>query len=188
MAHSNIITMYAESTSSERVNLLMNHYSEFPELVDGYTDGLLYMIETEKDCTWQKEKGELGVRVHTGKGPNDPTATRAIRQVMTKAALLSCDFSGGVLDGVVHVEDFKSAAYTLREMRRDYALFKSQLAILGASKDIFERYLCGEKLLAELAEEQYITYESAQQKMHRMRDKVKKQVVWFMEKMGGVCN
>lgn len=187
MTNFKFITMYAKAASSERVNMIMKHYPEFLDLVEGYTDGLLYMIETEKDSIWQKEKEKLEVRVQTGKGPSDPTAILAIRHVMTKAALVSCDFSEGILDGVEHMEDLKSVAYILRKMRQDYMLFKDQLVILGSSKELFERYLCRETSLAELAEEQHITYESMQQKMYRLRTKVKMQVVGFMDrKSGGV--
>lgn len=183
----NLVIVYAKSTPSEKVDLIMKRYPVFLNQVESYTAGLLYMIEAEKDSTWQKEKGELGVRVQAGGGPGDPTATLAIRHVMTKEALINCDFSGDVLDGVASGEVFKSDAYTLRKMRQDYMLFKDQLVILGADKELFERYLCGEMSLAELAEEQHITYESAQQKMHRMRAKVKMQVVGFMDrKTGGV--
>ena len=178
---------YAKSTPSEKVNLIMKNYSEFLNLVDVHTDGLLYMIEAEKESIWQKEKGELGVRVQAGGGPGDPTATLAIRHVMTKEALINCDFSGDVLDGVASGEVFRSDAYTLRKMRQDYMLFKDQLVILGADKELFEKYLRKEKTLTEIAEEQHILYESAQQKMNRMRSKMRLQVTAFMDrKTGGV--
>ena len=160
----------------------MKHYPEFLDLVDGDTDGLLYMIEVEKDCTWHKQKGELGVRVQTGTGPSDPTATLAIRRVMTRTALIECDFSGGVLDGVVCGEEFKRRACILREMRQDYALFKSLLVVLGPNRQLFEGYLCKEKTLTEIAEEQQIAYESVQQKMNRLRSKMRLQVTAFMDR------
>ena len=51
-----------------------------------------------------------------------------------------------------------------------------------------EKYLCGEKNLVDIAEEQGITYESAQQKIHKIRSKVKKQVIGFMDgRMGGIA-
>lgn len=106
---------------------------------------------------------------------------------MTKEALIKCDFSGGVLDGVANAEAFKSDAYTLRKMRQDYMLFKDQLIILGADKELFEKYLRKEKTLIEIAEEQHILYESTQQKMNRMRSKMRLQVTAFMDrKTGGV--
>lgn len=100
---------------------------------------------------------------------------------MTKAALIDCDFSGGVLDSVVCREELKRKACILREMRQDYALFKSLLVVLGPNRQLFEQYLRKEKTLTEIAEEQHILYESAQQKMNRMRSKMRLQVTVFME-------
>ena len=55
-------------------------------------------------------------------------------------------------------------------------------------KETFEKYLRREKTLIDIAEEQGITYESAQQKIHRIRLRVKNQVVGFMDgKMGGIA-
>lgn len=79
-------------------------------------------------------------------------------------------------------------AYLLRDMRKDYELFNRQLSILGTEKETFEKYLRREKTLIDIAEEQGITYESAQQKIHRIRLRVKNQVVGFMDgKMGGIA-
>lgn len=98
-------------------------------IVDGYTDGLRYMIEAEKDSNSRNDIAELGVRVQTGGMTSDPTAKHAIRNVMTRDALINCDFSGDVLDGVDHPEAYMKDAYILKDMRRDYKLFNSQLCI-----------------------------------------------------------
>ena len=50
------------------------------------------MIEAEKDSNRRREMGELGVRVQSGTIGN-PTANKAIRNVMTREALIKCDFS-----------------------------------------------------------------------------------------------
>jgi len=47
--------------------------------------------------------------------------------------------------------------------------------------EIFEKYLCGQKTLTDIAEEQSITYESAQQKVHKIRRRLKEQVIKFMD-------
>ena len=92
------------------------------------------------------------------------------------------------MDGVDRAEEFIRDAYLLRDMRKDYELFNRQLSILGTEKDTFEKYLRREKSLDDIAEEQGITYESAQQKIHKIRTRVKKQVVGFMDgKMGGIA-
>ena len=63
-------------------------------------------IEAEKDSNSRQNIGELGVRVQTGGMTSDPTAKHAIRNVMTRDALINCDFSGDVLDGVDHPEAY----------------------------------------------------------------------------------
>lgn len=188
MAEKNMIKIYVDASSAKRVDIIIKHYTDFMGIVDGYTEGLRYMIECEKESNSHRELGDLGVRVQTGGTTSDPTAKKAIRNVMTREAIINCDFSGDVMDGVDRAEEFMRDAYLLRDMRKDYDLFNRQLSILGTEKETFEKYLRREKTLIDIAEEQGITYESAQQKIHRIRRKVKKQVVGFMDgKMGGIA-
>ena len=59
---------------------------------------------------------------------------------------------------------------------------------MGAEKDVFEKYLTGEMSLSDIAELQNISYESAQQKIHKIRSRVRRQVIGFMDgKMGGIA-
>ena len=72
---------------------------------------------------------------------NDITANTAINNVMTKDAIIACDFSGDVLEGVDRGEEFQRDAYTLRSMRTDFALFNRQLGILSGNElRIFKGY------------------------------------------------
>ena len=103
-----------------------------------------------------------------------------ISNVMTRDALIKCDFSGGVMYGVERAEEFMQNAYLLKNMRNDYELFRGQLSSLGNEKQIFEQYLRGKKSLNDIALEQGISYESAQQKMHKLRCSIKKRVVGYM--------
>ena len=122
MAEKNMIKEYIGSSADKRVDIIMKNYTRFMGIVDGYIDGLRYMIEAEKDSNSRKNIGELGVRVQTGGMTSDPTAKHAIRNVMTRDALINCDFSGDVLDGVDHpeaymkdssVDELSCAAYRL---------------------------------------------------------------------------
>ena len=188
MAEKNLIKIYVDASSAKRVDIIIKHYTDFIGIVDGYTEGLRYMIESEKDSNSHRELGDLGVRVQTGGSTSDPTAKKAIRNVMTREALINCDLSGDVMEGVDRAEEFIRDAYLLRDMRKDYELFNRQLSILGTEKETFEKYLRREKTLIDIAEEQGIIYESAQQKIHKIRLRVKKQVVGFMDgKMGGIA-
>ena len=186
MAERNLFKKYMKANSSKRVDIIIDHYSDFLEIVDGYTDGLRYMIESEKESNRRKEMGDLGVRIQSG-SLGDPTGNQAIRNVMTREALINCDFSGDVMNGVDRVDEFVEHAYLLRDMRNDYELFTRQLSILGSWKQPYEQYIRGEKNLVDISEEYEITYDSAKTKMHRIRLRMRKQVLSFMNgEIGGI--
>lgn len=171
MAEKNLIKVYVNASSSKRVNLIIKNYNDFMGIVEGYTEGLRYMIECEKESSHRHDIGELGVRVQGDSIKSDPTANKAVAKIMTTEALIKCDFSGDVLKGVDRAEEFVSDAYLLRKMRNDYQLFNKQVETLGAEKDVFEKYLTGEMSLSDIAELQNISYESAQQKIHKIRSR-----------------
>ena len=141
MTEKNLIKIYVDASSAKRVDIIIKHYTDFIGIVDGYTEGLRYMIECEKESNSHKEIGDLGVRVKTSGSTNDPTAKKAIRNVITREALINCDFSGDVMEGVDRAEEFIRDAYLLRDMRKDYELFNRQLSILGTEKETFEKYI-----------------------------------------------
>ena len=143
MGEKSFIRKYVNADCSKKVDMIVKHYPEFMGIVDGYTEGLRYMIQAEKESNRRQEMGELGVRIQSG-SVSDPTAKKAIQNVMTREAIIKCDFSGGVMEGVDCAEEYIKEAYLLREMRSDYALFQNQLTILGTRKQVFEQYLNGE--------------------------------------------
>lgn len=188
MAEENMIKDYIGSSADKRVDIIIKNYTRFMGIVDGYTDGLRYMIEAEIDSNSRNDIAELGVRVQTGGMTGDPTAKHAIRNVMTRDALINCDFSVDVLDGVDHPEVYMKDAHILRDMRRDYKLFNSQLCILGKDQDYFVKYISKEITLVAIAQDLGISYETVQQNMTRNKKLVKSQVVGFMErKLRGIA-
>ena len=102
MAEKNFIKIYVDANSEKRVDIIIKHYTDFMGEIDGYTEGLRYMIQCDKESNSRKEIGDLGIRVKTGGTTSDPTAKSAIRNVMTRDALINCDFSGNVMDGAVY--------------------------------------------------------------------------------------
>ena len=119
---------------------------------------------------------------------SDITGNSAVASVMTREALVACDFSGDVLEGVDRQEEFKQEAFTLRTMRLDYELFNQQLGILGEEEcEVFQQFIRGEKDLQTIAEDKGIVYESAQQRIHRAKRKIKVQMVGFLDgNIGGM--
>ena len=83
MAEKNLIKVYVNASSSKRVNLIIKNYNDFMGIVEGYTEGLRYMIECEKESNhrdddsigdsksgrlWCRSEGERG---KYGTGNND---------------------------------------------------------------------------------------------------------------------
>ena len=188
MTEKNLIKAYTAATSENRIDIIIKNYTNFMGIIDGYTDGLLYMIECEKESNRRSSIGELGIRVQTGGMISDPTARKAVNNVITREALINCNFSENVLDGVDNAEIYIRDAYILRDMRKDYNLFNSQLGILGTEKETFVKYLMKESSITDIAEEQGIAYESARQQMQKIKVRIKKQVKGFMDReLGGIA-
>lgn len=184
MAKTSIIKIYTKADAAQKVDIICKNYTNFMGIVDGYTEGLLYMIESEKANNRKKSKGDLGIRIQTSGMHSDTTADTAIGNVITREAIITCDFSGNVLEGVEREEEFLQDAYTLRSMRNDFELFNRQLSILGRNElRMFRDYLTGEKNICDIAEEEGIQYESAAQKVRRAKVKIKLQMICFMEGM-----
>ena len=182
VAKASIIENYVKADATGKVDIICKNYSNFIGIVDGYTEGLRYMIESEKAFNRKQNRGDLGVRVQTSGIHSDITADTAISNVITRDAVIACDFSGDVLEGVDRSEKYQRDAYTLRRMRADFELFNQQLSILGRNElRIFRGYLSGEKDIGEIAEEEGIQYESAAQKVRRAKVKIKLQMVGFLE-------
>ena len=182
VAKASIVKIYAKADTAGKVDIICKNYPNFLGIVDGYTEGLRYMIENEKAYNRRQGHGDLGIRVQTSGLYSDITADSAINNVITREAIIACDFSGDVLDGVDRSEEFKKDAFVLREMRADYELFNRQLSILGRDESrIFLGYLTGEKAIGDIAAEEGIQYESAAQRVRRAKVKIKIQMVGFLE-------
>ena len=63
MTEKNLIRVYTGATSEKRIDIIIKNYTKFIGIVDGYTDGLRYMIECEKESSHRQSAGDLGVRV-----------------------------------------------------------------------------------------------------------------------------
>lgn len=182
MEDTDLLVRYVKGTAAQRVDIIIQNYPEFIGMIEGYTEGLRYMIECDQESVRRSERGELGVRVQKGGSYSNPTQAMACRNIMTREALISCDFSGDVMEGLDRAEEYMREAYVLKDMRKEYTLFQNQLSSLGRDRDFYEKYLNKEMSITEIAANKGITYESAQQKIHIIRSKLKKRVVKFMER------
>ena len=149
-AKASIITKYDEVDSFGKVDLIIRHYPNFLGIVDGFTEGLCYVIENEKSYNRKVSYGELGVRVQSSGQHSDITAYTAVENAITIEAIITCNFSDGILDDVDRGPEFQKEAFILQDMRKHYALFNKQLVILSNEENqIFLGYLSKEQNLQE---------------------------------------
>ena len=177
----NFIEEYKKADAAEKVEIICKNYPNFIGIIDGQTEGLCYMILNERLFHHGNSQNELGVRVQTSGLNNDVTANAAINNVVTKQAVIDCDFSGGVLEGLESKKEYEERAIALRRMRMDYELFRGQLGSLPLNDSrIFLGYLSGNKSLEEIASEEHITYNCLAKRIRKIKFKIKVQMVEFI--------
>ena len=180
-ARASILQSYKEASLAERLDIICKNYPIFLGIVDSSTDGLIYVIENEKAYNKRFSNGDTGVRVQKSRS-TDTTADTAINNVMTRDALIACDFSGGVLDGTDRAEEFKQEAFTLQKMRADYDLFNSQLKILKPQeRQLFVGFISREMDYGMIADEIGSGLDYAVLKIHRAKMKIKGKMIDYLE-------
>lgn len=176
-----IVKIYFNSDAERRFEILCQNFSVFPGIIESYTEGLVYQIQAERDYNRRKATGDLGVSIQKIGWTSDPTAKKAVDNVMTRNAVTTCEIEGKEFEQLEHKEEYKQDAYTLQLMRTDYNLFSKQLCILNQKdRELFTKYISREQCLGDIADELEIQYESAYQRVRRIRRKMKRQTVQFM--------
>ena len=62
MTEKNLIRVYTGATSEKRIDIIIKNYTKFIGIVDGYTNGLRYMIECEKESSRRQSAWDSGNR------------------------------------------------------------------------------------------------------------------------------
>ena len=181
-ARANMVKIYATAIPTKRIDIILMNYSNFTNIVDGHREGLFHVISSEKAYNRMASNGDLGIRVQKS-GRSDITANTAIDNVTIRESIKACDFSGDLLEDTDQDEEeqLRYEILTLQMMQEEYDVVTAQLQALRRKESrLLFQYLLGEKEIQEIAEEEGITYESAKQKLKRVRNKLKMNVTPFM--------
>ena len=89
VAKASIIKNYAKADAAGKVDIICKNYSNFIGIVDGYTEGLRYMVESEKAYNRRRNHGDPGVRVQAAGIHSDITSDTAISNVITREAIIA---------------------------------------------------------------------------------------------------
>lgn len=171
-----IIRKYETADTGKRIDIICKYYPCFVAIVEDFIDDLEYDIVEEQCYNRRVELGDLGVKVQTSKISN-PTQDDGIRNVELHKAILSGDFSGGELDDTNHGELFIKDAALVRTMLDDFGKFKKKVDKLQPKeKEMFGSYLQQEISLTDIAESSGTNYESAKQKVRRIKVTIKNEI------------
>ena len=175
-----IVEAYADASIEKKIEIILDNYTGFINIVDGYEQCLSIQIRNEREYKRRKNNGDLGLRVQTS-GLSDTTARIAMENVMIQEAIRKGNFDEA-LKGADDVEKHRKEMQTLINMRDDYVIVGSQINLLqGEDLKIFQQYLSQEMKITDIAIEENRGYDALQKRLKRSRKIVKSQAERFLD-------
>ena len=178
-----LVEAYGKGTPKERFTLIYKNYEVFLKLVDSYEVGLFNRILFEREYNLRNRYGEeLGVRIQNSHH-SDPTATKAIENMMIHEAIEKCNFSGDILKDTDDPEKHKHDILTLHMMRMEYEVFETSLRSLpGNEFRITYSYLHDRRKMMQIAEDEDKAYQTICNIISKTRKTLEgKTIVFFRE-------
>ena len=162
---------YERADPEEKEQYILSHYSVFMRIIGRFEDKMKFAIREESHFNLMRERGEISVRVDTSYCSN-PTLSQAIRDHEIEDAFKAGDIRSileDTDDPDRHAEDFR----IIVSMESDYARVRKVLHHLKPEEeDLFTDYLTGKKSMENIAADYQIQYQSAKNKIARIRGKV----------------
>lgn len=167
-----IVDEYPTANNKRRVDIILENYSNFSEMMMGFEESLKYLIINERKSARRNAMGDLGVRVQTS-GTSDKTANAAIESVMLSQAIASRNLDEELRD-VECPEEYRLEAEAICDMREDYELLCAQIKTLPYQEsEVLIPYLNGTKSLFKLAEITDCSYEAVKSRLRRAKQHIR---------------
>lgn len=164
---------YETANPEEKVRFILNHFAGFELILTSYEGYIRISIEEECRYNRRKEEGDAGIRVHGG-FPSNPTLYQAVRNIEIDKAIRSGDMNRVLMytdDPQMHQQD----CYILSDMRSDYRYTVEAIRRLRPDEQtLYLDYITGRRDLYQIAEDCGIQYQSAKNKIARIRIRVVK--------------
>ncbi len=182
VSKASIVTNYKCSGPDERLDIIFTNFPNFIGIVDGYTEGLVHLIASERSYNRRNRNGNPGIRIQSSSN-SDITSDTACENVMIRDSLKACNLTEDILADT-DLEDsirFEKDMLTLQMMRREYDVVKAQMNALNKDERfVLREYFSEGKDITAIADEVGIAYESARQRIRRAKRKLKSYVIPFM--------
>lgn len=76
-----IVTIYKGSGRDEKLDIIFTNFPNFIGIVDGYTEGLVHLIASERSYNRRHKNGNPGIRIQKS-GKSDITSDTACENIM----------------------------------------------------------------------------------------------------------
>ena len=175
-----IVEAYADASIEKKIKFILENYSGFEKMLEGYEQCLTIQIRTEREFNRRKNQADLGIRVQTS-GLSDTTARIAIENVAIEEAIKKGDIED-VVKGTEEADKHRREIFTLLNMKEDFVLVSSQILLLcGDEHELFRKYLEGRESITDMADARGISYNCVQKRINRSKKIVISQSTLFME-------
>lgn len=180
MARRNIVELYGRSNVGKRVEIILDNYAMFNQMLDGYERSLSIVIRNEREFNRKRQLGDSGIKVQTS-NISDITARTAIENVSIQEAIHNGDCYEA-LKGADNMTEHRREIETICRMRDDYGIVTGQLSVLQKEEyDFYLPYINGEKGCFEIAADEGLSPEAVRMRLYRYRSIVKESAIPFME-------
>lgn len=180
MAEQKFIGSYYRKKVNDRIRMLYSNYCEFPQMIEGYEDGLTLMITSIKSCERRRDKGDLGVRVQTSIIQNT-TAQIAVENVTIEEMIASGELGDMTFKDLEDAKDVALGMDELNLMKLEYKAFKKWFEALPEDeRRILLEDMRGLKDGTEIADELGISTEALYVKVSRIKKKLYDRIKTFM--------
>lgn len=180
MARRNIVELYGRSNVGKRVEIILDNYAMFNQLLDGYERSLSIVIRNERDFNRRRQLGDSGIRVQTS-NISDITAKTAIENISIQEAIHNGDYLTA-LKGADNIAKHRKEIETICRMRDDYGIVTGQLSVLQKEEyDFYLPYINGDKGCFEIAADEGLSPEAVRMRLYRYRSIVKESAIPFLE-------
>ena len=177
-----IIGHYCKNSTDRRFDYIYMNYDNFTRQIEGYREGLAFLIASQKAYNRKNDYGDLGVRVQTSRGLSDLTADMAIENVIVKECIDKCEASDDLLMDVDDREEVALGLFELQLMKQELQVFDFQLQTFRKEDfKILSSYLNRNRSIREIAEELSIEPESVNKRLYRLKRKLKERIIPFMK-------
>lgn len=179
MSELSFINKYGNARADQRADIILDHFKDFPSIIERQRKILVYQIRNEHQYVKQRKRNGQ-VKVPMQGRISDPTSKEAVEQVYMETLVCEGEDIWEVLQGLETEEKYSlhRQFQILSKMQEEYTIIEAQLMLMNSNqKRIFWLYTeCGHNFQV-VSDKEGIRYDSARRRIWEIRKWIKARVV-----------